>query len=416
MRKFMIMALMVVTASSAFAQDPIKDMGKAKTYDEAQTILKSGLGSLSNEQKAKGYNILVDKAIEKVQKEQSTMSANQVAEQLKQGKVEPYDTLGFYNAVMNSFNAAIECDKYDQMPNEKGKVKPKFRSSNQTRLFPIRVNLINGGQVYAQKNKNKDAGQQYAMYVDSYTLPLFEGIDKSKGDQYLGEVARVAAIYACQDSDYVTANKYIDVALKDTASAKSAMDLKLYIMQTQLKSKSDSINYVKELEGIYAKDTNNERIFGILGSMYSSLGMNDKFNVAINNRLSANPKDKMALELRGQTSMNAKKWDDAIADYKKAVEVDPENVIVLTYLGYSMNSKANEMNDKLANKNGMLSTENMAKVKAIFQESMGFLEKARDLDPNREKANWSYPLFGCYYIVYGANSPKTKEIESLTKQ
>ena len=47
---------------------------------------------------------------------------------------------------------------------------------------------------------------------------------------------------------------------------------------------------------------------------------------------------------------------------------------------------------------------------------MGYLEKARDLDPNREKANWSYPLFGCYYIVYGANNPKTKEIEALTKQ
>ena len=36
------------------------------------------------------------------------MSANQVAEQLKTGKVEPYDTLGFYNAVMNSFKSAIE--------------------------------------------------------------------------------------------------------------------------------------------------------------------------------------------------------------------------------------------------------------------------------------------------------------------
>jgi tetratricopeptide (TPR) repeat protein len=416
MKKIMILALMVASTSCAFAQDPVKDMNKAKTFEDAQAILKSNIGSMSDEQKAKAYNTLVDKSMEKVQKEQATMSANQVAEQLKTGKVEPYDTLGFYNAVMNSFKSAIECDKYDQKPNEKGKIKPKFRSSNQTRLFPIRVNLINGGQASAQKNKNKEAGEQYAMYVDSYTLPLFDGVDKSKGDQYLGEVARVAAIYACQDSDYAKANRYIDVALKDTASAKSAMDLKLYIMQTQLKTKADSLNYVKELEGIYAKDTKNERIFGLLGGMYSSLGMNDKFNTCINERLAADPKDKMALELRGQTNMNAKKWDAAIADYKKAVEVDPENVIVLTYLGYTINSKANEMNDKLANKNGMLSAENMAKVKALFQESMGYLEKARDLDPNREKANWSYPLFGCYYIVYGANNPKTKEIEALTKQ
>ena len=38
------------------------------------------------------------------------------------------------------------------------------------------------------------------------------------------------------------------------------------------------------------------------------------------------------------------------------------------------------------------------------------------VDPNREKANWAYPLYQCYYSVYGANDPKTKELEAILKQ
>ena len=34
----------------------------------------------------------------------------------------------------------------------------------------------------------------------------------------------------------------------------------------------------------------------------------------------------------------------------------------------------------------------------------------------REKANWAYPLYQCYYSVYGANDPKTKELEGMLKQ
>ena len=51
----------------------------------------------------------------------------------------------------------------------------------------------------------------------------------------------------------------------------------------------------------------------------------------------------------------------------------------------------------------------------LYKESEGFLEKARALDPNREKANWSYPLYAVYYSLYGAADSRTKEMEALNK-
>jgi hypothetical protein len=53
--------------------------------------------------------------------------------------------------------------------------------------------------------------------------------------------------------------------------------------------------------------------------------------------------------------------------------------------------------------------------KALYKESMRYLERAKDIDPDRMKANWAYPLYQCYYINYSANDPRTKELEEILK-
>ena len=120
MKKLMFMAMMAVVATSASAQD-IKAILKAKTYSEAETMIKSSLSSLDNADKAKAYNKLVQLSVEKINKEQEIISKNALAVQLKQDKVEPYDTVGFNKAICTAVQDAMECDKYDNMPNAKGK-------------------------------------------------------------------------------------------------------------------------------------------------------------------------------------------------------------------------------------------------------------------------------------------------------
>ena len=179
------------------------------------------------------------------------------------------------------------------------------------------------------------------------------------------------------------------------------MNLKFYVDEIQLKTKSDSLNYVNKLKDAYAKDPNNEMIFGTLCNMYGSLNMRDDMSKLINEKLAQSPNDITALSLKGQNEMNASNWDDAIASFKKVISLDPNNVIILTYLGFSINSKASAINNDVPAQ------------KALYKESMGYLEKAKELDPKREKANWSYPLYQCYYVNYSANDPRTKELEAV---
>ena len=89
MKKLMIAAVMFLTTSAAFAGDsePLKAILKAKTYAEAQELVKANLNQLANDaEKAKAYNKLVDLSMEKVSKEQATITSNQMAKQLEQGK------------------------------------------------------------------------------------------------------------------------------------------------------------------------------------------------------------------------------------------------------------------------------------------------------------------------------------------
>jgi tetratricopeptide (TPR) repeat protein len=222
-------------------------------------------------------------------------------------------------------------------------------------------------------------------------------------DQYLGEVARVAGVYAFQNKQMDLANKYVDVAMQDTAVYKDALNLKLYLMQQGLKTKADSIQYVETLKGLYAKDSKNDQIFATLVNMYGSLKMTAEQDKVLADKLAADPENSIAWALKGQNFMNGNKPEQAVDCFKKAIIKDGKNVVVLTYLGFCLNAQAGSING------------NKAAQQKLYKESEGYLETAKSLDPNREKANWSYPLYSVYYSLYGAADSRTKEMESLNK-
>ena len=395
MKKFFIMAMLAVAATSTYAQD-IKSVLKAKDYAEAQSQLNSCLSSLSNEEKAKAYNKLVELSMQKVNKENSTIVENQALQQMGQ-QAKPVDMQGFYTSLTNALNAAQECDKYDHMPNAKGKVSPKFHKKNQATLWTLRPQLINAGQDCLQKDDNKGALAYYAAYVESGNSSLFADMDKTKTpDTYLGEVARVASVIAFQEKDMETANKYCDVALKDTASYKDALNLKMAMMQQQMKTKEDSVKCLKTFEELYANDKNNESIFTNLATLYGNLGMKAEQDKCIQERLAADPKCFVAWAVKGQAEMNASKWDEAIADFKKAIEIKP-SALVMTWMGYCNNNKAANLQD-------------VNQQKVLLAETEKYLEKAKELDPEQKEANWKYLLYNTYYVLYGADDARTKSV------
>ena len=127
---------------------------------------------------------------------------------------EPVDEAAMNAAIVAAMKAALKCDEFDNMPNEKGKVKPKFRSENQKTFQNGRLQCINAGQFLYNKKDYAAAFEAFAMYVDSGDSPLFTGIDMSK-DEYKYEVAYFASLSAYQSKDYANVIKYAKIAAQD---------------------------------------------------------------------------------------------------------------------------------------------------------------------------------------------------------
>lgn len=399
MKKLMIAAMMVLGATSAFAgdSDALKAVLKAKTYADAKALVEQNLGSMTNDaEKAKAYNYLVELSMRQFNDQQSIQQTNQIMK-----KNDPVDEAamseGAYNALIN----AIECYKYDQLPNAKGKIAPKF-NNNANRVWSARIQLVNAGQTAAQNNKEADVLKYWGAFLDTDNEPLFASVDQKQKDsekEYIGQVALFAARYAYQAKDPARCEKYCDIAMKSEKEAKDALNLKLYVMKDGLKTHEDSLAYVNKLKDIFAQDETNEVILDGLNSMYSSLKMEKEQTDLLDNAIAKNPNNFVALANKGMMYIQKNDADNAIKYLKKALEIQPENGTIMVYLGACLNVKASNLQDP----NGR---------KVVYQESIKYLDKAKELDPEKKQYNWGYNRYQAYYGLYGPNDPKTKQAEA----
>ncbi len=398
-----MMALALVASATAFAgdSDALKAIKKSKNYADAAQLMKTS--QLANdEERAEAYNKLVDLAMEKVGKETGTIAQNQAAAQLGTGKEEAYDTLGLGDAICNAIAAAIECNKYDQLPNAKGKVKPQYDEKNAQRIWAVRTHLVNIGQEEARKNNNAAVLKYWGAFLDSDADPLFAAQDHEQEKGYIGQVAFFAGRYAFDAKQMERADKYFDIAMKDPEMKKDALTFKLYAAGSNLKSKEDSLKYIDQLKTLYNNDPENDVLLDKLFTMYD--GMKDKAaqTALLDNHLAKYPNSFAALANKGMMAIADNNAEEGANWLRKAAASSPENPVIQTYLGTCLSVQAGQ-------------TDDAAKRKALYQEAVQALDKAKQLDPNKQQANWGYNRYQAYYGLYGADDPKTKDAELDTK-
>ncbi len=396
--------MMLVASATAFAgdSDALKAILKAKTYAEAEALVKSSLSSLANDaEKAKAYNKLVDLAMDDYNKLSTIVTENQLAKQM--GKEEkPVDNDAMTAAALNALQAGMECDKFDQLPNEKGKVAPKFAAKNAQRLWVgPRNQLVNAGQDALSAKDQAAARKYWQAFVESDASPLFKDCDRAAQAPFFGQVARFTAIFAYQDKDMAKALELADVAMKDTAEYENALNLKLEILGNDLKTKADSLKFAENLKAIYAEHKTN----GVMEKLYNTylgLGQADEANKLLDTVLAADPTNFVALADKGLSLLTAQKAAEAVEYLKKAFEVKPDNAVIATYAGTAYSVYAQD-------------TEDPAKKKDLYKQAIQFFDKAKELDPDRMTSNWGYNRYNAYYNYYGADAPETQQAEADSK-
>jgi tetratricopeptide (TPR) repeat protein len=404
MKKMMMMAMMLVASATSFAgdSDALKAVMKTKNYAEAEQLLKQNIGQMADAaEKAKAYNYLVDLAMKKVTKETGIILENQVGQQMGRAanEIVPYDTLGLANALCDAIYNAIECNKYDQQPNAKGKIAPKYAEKNAQRIWTNRQHLVTIGQEEAHKEPKDNALKFWGAFVDSGVDPLFAAQNHESEKEYFGQVALFSGRYAYEKKDFDRGDRYIAIARKDPSQEKDALATQLWYIRTNLQNHADSVAATNRLKSLYEAEPENDAVLDALNSMYD--GMKDRAaqNALLDNHLAKYPNSFAALANKGLMAMAENNAEKAAEWLRKAAASKPDNAVIFTYLGICLSSQA-------------ATSEDEAKSKDFYKQAIEAFDKAKELDPEKQQANWGYNRYQAYYGLYGEEDPRTKAAEA----
>ncbi len=397
-----MMAMMLVASATTFAgdSDALKAILKAKDYTEAQSLINSSLTQLTDAaEKAKAYNKLVDLAYEKFKKEDDTKTTNTVMQ-----KNDPIDTEGMIAAGKIALQAAMECDKYDQQPNEKGKVAIKFRDKNRDRLRAVRLSLLQAGIEMANNEKNKEAFENFDAYLTSAKSAFFEGVEGvSKNDPNLGVAAFYGGRAAYNLEKFDKAIEYFKIGVADTAKQihDLSFDFLLYTMRNKQKTAADSAQYINDMLDLYKEYPESEQIYSSISDAYITQGKSAEVIKLAEERMAKYPDSSLPHVYKAFLLMQDKKYDDAISEFAKVKEdgspVFLNSIINSAVCKYNQASEFNEANSDI--RTGRLKPADHEKFMNMLKDAQGDFEKAKELDPEQKTVKWQYLLHNVYTLT-----------------
>ena len=402
MKRVLFSMVLLMAVSFAFAQE--KNVKEAKSiagevkpdFAKAEQLINEALTNPETKDNAATWDVAgyIQKRINEKEMENAYLR-------------KPYDTLKVYNSVLNMYNYYVKCDELAQIPNEKGKIKNKYRSAYSKTILAERPNLINGGIQYFNLNKNEDALKYFAAYVDAATLPMMEKENLLEKDTILPQVAYYATLAADRVGDKDAVMKYAQYALKDKENGQFAMQL----LTDAYKAKGDTAKWVEKLQEGIVKFPENQYFFANLVDYYSSSNQNDKAMQFADDMLAKDPNNKLYLYVKAYLYHNMKDYEKAIEFYKKTLDIDPAYAEACSNLGLVYLLQAQEYADKApADINDPNYATAQAEIKKFYEAAKPYYEKARELKPD-QKDLW---LQGLYRVYYNLNmGPEFEEIEKM---
>ncbi|ADV44258.1 M48 family metallopeptidase [Bacteroides helcogenes] len=319
----------------------------------------------------------------------------------------PYDTLQVYNSALNMCKYYFKCDELAQIPNEKGKIKNKYRKPNSAAILAERGNLINGGIQFFNQEKNKEAFEFFATYVDVAANPMFEKENLLKTDTVLPQIAYYASLAAAKMEDYPNVLKYAPYAQDDKEVGKYAMEF----ISTALKAEGDTVKWIASLKEGIQKHSEHPFFFGHLIDYYSNSNKYDEAMQFADDMLVKDPNNTFYLYVKGYLYHNMKDYDKAIEFYKKTIEVDPNYAEAYSNLGLIYCLQAQDFSEKATTDvNNPKYKTDQTTLKAFYEKAKPNYEKARELKPD-QKDLWLNGLYRVYYNLQ--MGPEFDEIEKL---
>ena len=318
MKKVLFSVALVMASCVAFGQTKAvkeaKRQADAKKFAEAEQLINQALENAETKDDANTWNV-AGYVQQKINEEENTKAY------LKQ----PFDTVKMYNSTYKMFEFFNKCDELEQIPNEKGKVKIRYRKANAATMQQNRPNLINGGVLYFNNGNDAEAYKYFSMYIDSAEYPMLKEANIAATDSMMPTIAYYTALAAtkmAQEADqnnnkdaakasYQNVLKYADLASNDKENGKFALEFKA----GAYKALGDTAQWVATLQDGVQRFPAHSYFFGNYIDYCSNAGKYAEAVKFADDMIAKNGNSDFYQYVKGYLYQNMKEYDKAIAAY-----------------------------------------------------------------------------------------------------
>ena len=389
MKRVLLTVALCVAASASFAQKKVVNeaqsiaKGSNADFGEARTLIKGALENPETKDDAKTW--YVAGFIEDQQ-----FNAERAKQILGQQPNEPVMYEALYG-ILPYFQKAYELD---QLPNEKGKVKPKYTKDIKSILSANHVYLFNGGAYYFDKQEYKKAYDFFNQYVEISELPMFAGTQTAEKDSTFMTVQFYAAAAASLAKDSRLAIAALERA-KNTPYRQYDVYQYLCYEYGEARTAQDSVMLEKTFEEGMQVFPDSAFFLNNLINTYIYSNRNEKALEMLNVAIQKNPNDANLYNVMGRVyETGLKDYANAEKNFQIALEKDPNLTDALSNIGrIYYNQGVNKLSEANMINDSKKYQEELSMAKDLFKKALPYYKKAHE----PEKMDNMIALRGIYY-------------------
>lgn len=332
------------------------------------------------------------------------------AENRKRAEGDSFNEAQMYNYTYDLGHELANCEKYDNAPDAKGKIKPKYSE------FIIATYAQEFGQFYnagAYFYGNEDYAKSYdlfKMFIDASNKLADAGM-MPKDTVNVPVAAYNMSLSGMQMKDYEKVLSHVDLAMLNPDMAPSAFRYKA-VAHLELGDTATWLNDCMEGAKLYPDDA---YFYQSLIQYYDNRNENDKLNALADELIASDTSNPFFVYLKGYIAHQKLEVDAAIEWYEKTLLIDPNyesalNNLSRCYLYKAQEYSAAQSSVKVTDKKKLAKDKEI--LNGYYKKALPLLERLRETQPDKYDL-WLANLTNCYYNLNMTD--KLKEMEALEK-
>ncbi|MDO5664629.1 MAG: tetratricopeptide repeat protein [Bacteroidia bacterium] len=412
---FLTMMVAIFAASSVFAQkstlrDAKRSLG-SNDLNEARTLIKQAAENAETANDPETWKVFGDIGNKAFDNERTNqMLGKQANDQV------------MYDGLLESYLPYLKADSLGELPNEKGRVRNKFRKDIAGILKANHPFYINGGVFYNEKQEYSKASDFFETYWNIPTLPMFAGQkDAFLIDSTYQTIKYYAIITAIQAKDHKRALSMLERTANEPFIENSAYkESDVYeLMASEYMNLGDSTKFVETLYKGAERFPQNGYFSGNIVNVLVRQGKNKEAIEYLDKAIASDPQNPDYYRVKGALFSENKDYKEAENQFKKSLEINPDFESALEGLAVLYILQAQDIKEKTATMSDRkLQLENDKKTVEFYQKSLPHLEKYTNLLKARSAVNTEIDsalmkLRNVYYNLSMMGVDKSAELKQV---